>query len=175
MVIAIFCILPPAAVARQVGLLRDGLDCGGTLVADGRLHVTLGITNDYPAHDPQLTDQLLTIGGSIEAEQGHVSFDRLSGSGATIALTPSKAAHGLADLHREIARAMAMKNVLRDGWHCNPHITLAYYDRHPFIKPSPQFSWDAKELVLIHSFLGKTKHVVLGRWPLVRRQLDLLG
>ncbi len=67
---------------------------------------------------------------------------------------------------------MAMKNVLRDGWHCDPHITLAYYDRHPFIMPSPEFAWDAKELVLIHSFLGRNKHVVLGRWPLVRRQLD---
>jgi RNA 2',3'-cyclic 3'-phosphodiesterase len=170
-----FCALPPAPVARQIGTVRDGLDHGGTIVADGRLHVTLGITNDFPEHVPQLADQLLAIGASIEAEPCRVSFDQLSGREGTIALRPSKASPGLSRLHREITNAMNFKGVLRDGWQCRPHITLAYYDRHEFIAPSPKFEWEVSELVLVHSLLGKTRHLVLGRWPLVRRQLDLLG
>jgi len=38
-------------------------------------------------------------------------------------------------------------------------------------------AWTARELVLIHSHLGKTRHERLGSWPLAEAepQLDLFG
>jgi 2'-5' RNA ligase len=34
---------------------------------------------------------------------------------------------------------------------------------HQAIEP---VAWTVRELVLVHSFLGETRHEVLGRWPL---------
>ncbi|HKD21396.1 MAG TPA: hypothetical protein VKB71_05260, partial [Rhizomicrobium sp.] len=48
-----------------------------------------------------------------------------------------------------------------------PHITLARDETR--VKPeavSPPISWTVREIVLVHSLLGKTTHIHLGRWPL---------
>jgi 2'-5' RNA ligase len=47
-----------------------------------------------------------------------------------------------------------------------PHVTMLY-DRELILEQEVQpVSWIARELVLIHSLRGLTKHEVLGRWPL---------
>jgi 2'-5' RNA ligase len=47
-----------------------------------------------------------------------------------------------------------------------PHMTLAYDKQR--LKPFaiPEVEWAVRDFVLIHSRLGKTAHVHLGRWPL---------
>jgi RNA 2',3'-cyclic 3'-phosphodiesterase len=47
-----------------------------------------------------------------------------------------------------------------------PHVTLAYDKLRlkPFaVEP---VSWTVREFVLVHSLLGRTTHIPLGRWPL---------
>jgi 2'-5' RNA ligase len=45
-------------------------------------------------------------------------------------------------------------------------MTLGYRDGRPFSERIAPVGWDAEEFVLIHSHLGKTRHEVVGRWPL---------
>lgn len=47
-----------------------------------------------------------------------------------------------------------------------PHVTLAYDASDVLVEPVAPVSWRAGEFVLIHSLLGKTKHIPLARWAL---------
>ncbi len=49
-----------------------------------------------------------------------------------------------------------------------PHVTLLYDDKLVAEQPIPPIGWTVTEFVLIHSLLGKTEHIPLGRWPLGR-------
>ena len=54
-----------------------------------------------------------------------------------------------------------------------PHVTLLYDDGHVPPQTSLPIGWTVDELVLIHSLVGQSRHIVLGRWPLQGRQLSL--
>jgi len=171
-----FGILPTPGEAKRLGAYRDDLRCGtGDIVADHRLHMTLGITDDHADHDPALAQRLIAIGSAIDAEPFPILFDRVSGSGASVALRPSRKPPLLGGLQRQIGRHMAAAGLGRSGWTFNPHVTLFYIEGQAFLRPCPPFHWMATELVLIHSLVGETRHLVLGRWPLVRKQLDFLA
>ena len=47
-----------------------------------------------------------------------------------------------------------------------PHVTLAYDVRMIAWRDVAPIAWRAREFVLVHSLLGKTQHVTLGRWTL---------
>ena len=47
-----------------------------------------------------------------------------------------------------------------------PHVTLAYDVRMVASHDVAPIVWRAREFVLVHSLLGKTQHVTLGRWTL---------
>lgn len=170
-----FALQPPEPVIRRAGSLRDVFAEAGGGVRDDRLHVTLGITDDYAERPAAVVDRMLGIGDAVDAEPFALSFDRLSGNGRTIALRPSRTAPGLTALHRQIDAQMRYWNVRRPGWSFNPHMTLVYRPHQEFLRPIEALAWEAAKLVLIHSLVGRTQHRVIGRWPLRRRQMELLG
>ena len=47
-----------------------------------------------------------------------------------------------------------------------PHVTLAYDARTIAPHEVAPIVWRAREFVLVHSLLGKTQHMTLGRWAL---------
>jgi hypothetical protein len=47
-----------------------------------------------------------------------------------------------------------------------PHVTLLYDDQLVPATAVQAIGWTATELVLVHSLLGETRHIHLGRWPL---------
>lgn len=168
-----FCLQPPTIERRRIGLLRDELAGGAAVVADHRLHLTLGMTNDHPRHRPDIAARLVELGRMVDAAPFALSLDRVSAAGNVVALRPSRTPPELRLLARQIDRHLAAEGLRRDDWSFNPHVTLIYGAREPFLRPVRPFAWEARELVLIHSVVGATRHVELGRWPLVRRQLSL--
>jgi 2'-5' RNA ligase len=48
-----------------------------------------------------------------------------------------------------------------------PHLTLLYDNRYVEGRDVEPIAWSVREFVLIHSVLGKTRHIHLGRWPLL--------
>jgi 2'-5' RNA ligase len=45
-------------------------------------------------------------------------------------------------------------------------MTLLYDDRSVAEQAVETIGWTAREFVLVHSLLGQTRHIPLGRWPL---------
>jgi 2'-5' RNA ligase len=47
-----------------------------------------------------------------------------------------------------------------------PHITLLYDDKNVVETPIDPINCAADEVVLVHSLLGQTRHIPLGRWKM---------
>ena len=52
-----------------------------------------------------------------------------------------------------------------------PHMTLLYDRKYVAPQPIRPLRWTANEVVLIDSLVGRSQHIVLGRWPLQSRQM----
>jgi 2'-5' RNA ligase len=50
-----------------------------------------------------------------------------------------------------------------------PHVTLAYGMPWLERRPAEPACWNVREFALMHSLLGRTRHIVLARWPLLER------
>lgn len=167
----LFYALRPAPLARNlIGVQRDQLGLADALVENERLHITLGITEDFEHRPYAEAKQLLAIGTQISAAPVPVKLDRVSAGGDTIALRPSRKIDALAELGRQLQRGLAAAALLRGGWDFHPHVTLLYRKGRPFTRTIPPIGWDATDFVLIHSILGAHQHIELGRWPLIDRQ-----
>lgn len=123
-------------VRGLVGGVRDGLGPAPSIVPDSRLHITLGITNDYPDLPPAVVDRLLAIAGTIAAAPVPVRLDQLSGDGRTIALRPSRRIAALTTLIAELHQRIVAAGLLRAAWRCRPHVTLLYRTGAPSPAPS---------------------------------------
>lgn len=171
----LFAIHPPEALVRRTGMIRDAFAEAGGCVGDDRLRLALGITDDYSERPAAVVDRLLGIGDAVDAEPFALALDRLSGNGRMIALRPSRTPPGLSALHRQLDAQMRYWNVRRPGWSFNPHMTLVHRPHQEFLRPIEPLAWEASELVLVHSLVGRARHRVIGRWPLRCRQMELLG
>lgn len=169
-----FALQPPDGIRRRAAILRDALAENGGIVRDERLHVTLGITDDYRERPARVVDRLLAIGDMVDAEPFTLSLDRLSGNGAVIALRAGRVSPGLGLLQRQLDNQLRYWNIRRPAWSFNPHITLVYRPHQEFIRSVEPLAWEATELVLIHSLIGRGVHNELGRWALDRRQMALM-
>lgn len=159
-----------ASVRRRVSGFRDGLGPATSLVSDARLHLTLGITDDYARLPRAAADRLLAIGSTIAADPVPLRLDQLSGGPASVALCPRRRIPPLTALTGTLHRRMDAAGLLRPGWTCRPHVTLLYRAGRPFVRATDPICWTATEFVLIHSIVGGHRHIELGRWPLIERQ-----
>jgi len=171
-------IRPIAPIDVQIGNFIEQLAPGAPRVRNDRLHVTMGITEDFREEPIDLAATMIEISDDIAARPFEMMVDRLAGSGGSVALRPSRRVAGLYALHDQIIDvARRARLALRRQWHFSPHITLFYRDGVPFTRNITGFRWRVDELVLIHSLVGRTEHRVLGRWALGgadHRQLSLL-
>lgn len=169
-----FALKPSRIEANLTGLFRDATGIPLEVVANDRLHLTLGITSDYAAFPTDVAQRLLTIGEHLAGDPFVLTLDRLSGSERSVALRPNKRPPALSAMQKQIDDQLRYWNLMRTNWSFNPHVTLGYRPGLSFLKPVTPVEWDVHDVVLIHSVVGATRHNELGRWPLVRRQLDLL-
>lgn len=132
------------------------------------LHITLAILDDVAAFDSPFTDRLMAVGAAVRAAPCDILLDRERATTRSTALCPVGRQPGLRALHGELDMAMKRAGIeQRDGWAFSPHMTLFYRDgalaTHDLDQP---FGWTAREFVLIHSYLGLTRHDMVARWPL---------
>lgn len=167
-----FCLRPPARLSRQIGVFRDGLGYAGRPVADERLHVTLGLTVDHPTPLPTVAEAMRTMGPLLEGAPFQLTLDRLAVSNSTVALRPSQTPAELRNLQRQVGRLMSAYGLLKDNWTFHTHMTLLYDSYAPSLRSIPAFIWRVEDVALTHSHVGQSRHVVLGQWPLVRRQME---
>jgi 2'-5' RNA ligase len=80
-------------------------------------------------------------------------------------LTESVENAPLHQLHHTLAAALALYDHSRRK-KFTPHLTLLYDHRSVPEQQIEPVSWVVREIVLVDSWVGQTKHVVHVRWPL---------
>ncbi|GLQ50963.1 RNA 2',3'-cyclic phosphodiesterase [Dyella flava] len=139
----------------------------GKPVEAGRLHVTLFHLGDYTELPPGLVAQASEALSHLAAEPFAIRFDRVGSfssrhANAAWVLTASEGNEALHALHKQLAthlRTAALAQHTRDSF--TPHMTLVYDKAAvPFESIEP-LTWPVREVLLIHSLLGKTRHIRL--------------
>ncbi|QNQ09171.1 2'-5' RNA ligase family protein [Sphingomonas alpina] len=166
-----FYALRPSIAAAQEIDRRSAIEArGARRILIDHLHLTLAMTDDHSAFPRDIIDRMMMIGAAVAAEPVEILLEVMAGSNRSVALRPRRASSVLKGLQRRITDAMRAQGVPeRDGgYRFSPHVTLFYRDGRPFNERIDPIGWVAGELVLIHSLVGRTRHEVLGRWPLGR-------
>ncbi len=161
-----YALQPPVRERALIGVYRDAIADAHGHVSNERLHLTIGITDDFESYPRHLEREMLAIGDEAAGTPFGISLDRLSGSARSIALRPSRRIGGLSNLHRQLDHSLSRRRIRRRDWSFSPHATLAYRTGKPFQQPVTPVAWDAVDFVLIHSEVGATRHHELGRWKL---------
>jgi 2'-5' RNA ligase len=162
-----FALKPPPRVARQVDHFAEQLGPDADRVAIDRQHVTMGITPDYGDYPYAQIKALTRAATAVAAEPFDLLLDRLSLSGRSAALRPSSSSPPIRALHRRLSEEMRRGRVAaRPGWSFSPHQTLFYRNGAPDQRAIEGFGWHVEEFVLVCSHVGRTRHQIIGRWPL---------
>jgi 2'-5' RNA ligase len=175
-----FAVFPDTRTAAGISKLAQQL-CAETRskskpLAANRLHVTLlHLGNFAGGLPPARVDAAMSAAASISMEPFSVEFD----SAVSFALKPRpgplvlSGGEGVVGLHAlHDALGLALQNAgfgdraVSPATPYTPHVTLAYGMPWIATRPVEAVSWNVREFALVHSLLGRTRHVVLARWPL---------
>jgi RNA 2',3'-cyclic 3'-phosphodiesterase len=158
--------------------LRDENGLTGKSLANDRLHVTLHHVGDYAGGLPNgLVEAAQSVAATIAMPAFDVTFDRAMSFAGRPRNRPfvmrgnEKHDGGLAALMAfQKTMYLAMCRAGLQGPRANakfaPHVTLMYDDQGIPEQEVEPVSWLAHDFVLVHSLLGLTRHIHLGRWPL---------
>lgn len=162
-----FALKPPMVVARQIDHFAQELESESARIAPAHQHVTLGITADWPDYPYEQIKALRRSAGRIMAAPFDLWLDRVTMGGRSVALRPSHRIDGLKQVQQQVAEAMQRAGVTsRPGWRFQPHQTLFYRDGPPMQRRIAGFGWRVDSVVLLCSHVGRTRHDVVGTWPL---------
>jgi 2'-5' RNA ligase len=162
-----FALQPPIQLGRQVANAATWFAESGAPVRADRLHITLFILDDVVMVPDRLIAALRRVGAAIAAAPIPIELDTVGGGASSIALRARRTPTALHDLHHQIETAARLAGVAgRAGYTFHPHMTLGYRHGKPFSERIAPVGWTADRVALIHSHLGRTRHEMLGEWPL---------
>jgi 2'-5' RNA ligase len=169
-------IFPDPQTATQLATLaaaqcaRHGLR--GKPLLPERFHVTLFHLGDSAGLRQELVDAATRAAARVTTAPFDVAFDHVgSFAGHRDKLPFVLRADGgnaaLRAFHGQLGTRLREAGVvLPASAGFEPHVTLAYDARMVALETVAPIAWRSREFVLIHSLLGKTRHVPLGRWVL---------
>jgi RNA 2',3'-cyclic 3'-phosphodiesterase len=164
-------------IVKTAQNLRDAHGLTGKSLSNDRLHVTLHHVGDYAGGLPdEVVKAAQEAASKIEMPALDVTFDRAMSFAGSPRNKPfvlrgdESRAGGLADLMAfQKAFYLAMCRAGLQGPRANakfaPHVTLMYDSQGVPEQAVEPICWTAHDFVLVHSLLGQTKHIHLGRWP----------
>lgn len=167
-----FALKPQPLDAARIALVAAGLvgakGCRRMIDA-ARLHVSMVSLGEYGDFPETLVDEATDLASSIVAQHVNLAFDRLGRfGGGAIVLYNSKVDDGLQLLRTTILDRMsglpAARNSNRNNF--KPHMTISYDGLLFPQQVIDPIRWSATELILVHSLVGKSRHIHLGSWTL---------
>ncbi|CAB3698871.1 2'-5' RNA ligase family protein [Paraburkholderia rhynchosiae] len=175
-----FAVFPDANTATNISNLAQRL-CGETRarskpLSASRLHVTLHHLGIFAGGlPPACVDAAMRAAGAICMAPFTVEFDTVVSfaskprPGPSV-LTGSEGVVGLHALHDALGHALKdcglETRAASAAMAYEPHVTLAYGLPWAAARPVEPICWNVRGFALIHSLLGRTRHIVLARWPL---------
>jgi 2'-5' RNA ligase len=173
-----FAIFPDAQATSQIEKTARRI-CDQHGMADAplaleRYHVTLHHLGNYAGGLPQaLVARAIRAAGTIDARQFAVAFDRAENfRGRALVLRADEGVHALMAFRHLLGAALERAGfAARTRTSFTPHVTLAYRDaaqvrRRVVEHVDEAIRWTVREFVLVHSLLGRTRHIALARWQL---------
>jgi len=163
-----------ATVARLSALAaeqctRHGLR--GRPLLPERFHITLLHLGDWAGLPPDVAQATMKAAARVREAPFEVVFDRVASFDGRRDKLPFvlRADGGNAPLRAfqaQLAALLREAGVVPVGAGFEPHVTLAYDARKVAAEPVAPIGWRVDEFVLVHSLLGRTRHIRLGGWPL---------
>ncbi|MEX3639863.1 2'-5' RNA ligase family protein [Paraburkholderia sp. BR14320] len=144
----------------------------GKALTANRLHVTLRHLGNFAGGLPEdVAEAAKRAAAAVSMAPFTVEFDAIASFAKRPRLGPAvlvgeHGVRGLQALHDALEASLRDDGIEPDT-RFTPHVTLAY--GMPWIerRPAEPACWNVREFALMHSLLGRTKHIVLARWPLV--------
>lgn len=162
----------PPRISRIARQLRTGHQLAGNPLPPERFHITLIHLGDYLGVPEGLVHAATEAAATVAASPFEVVFDR-AGSFAGRARHHPLVLRGGGGLDQLLAFQQILVGALRQaglGRHAGgpftPHLTLLYDAQILPEETVEPVGWMVNEFVLVHSLLGRTQYIVLGRWPL---------
>lgn len=167
-------LFPDSATVPAIATLAESVcrRTRSTPLAPQRLHLTLVHIGDWAGLPADVVAATITAASRVRAAPVDVYLDEVAvfanrRARQPVVLKASRGNEALLALHACIGRELAAAGLGR----CvtprfEPHVTLTYAAQAFAAEPVAPIRWTAREFVLIHSLLGKTTHLPLGRWPL---------
>lgn len=171
-----FAIHPDAAAAERISRLarekRREHGLRSEPLAMDRFHVSLLGLGAYAAPPHEIVEVARTVAAAIAVEPFTVEFDRvLSFRGRMgsrpLVLLASAGVAPLTALRQVLGSAMMNgRRWPRAPSRFKPHITLTYDRRAIDEQAVDAIGWTVREVALVESLIGQSRHVCRGRWAL---------
>jgi 2'-5' RNA ligase len=169
-----FALFPDAEAAAQIAAQaqRIAAERGlNTPLAAERFYVTLHHLGDYDTLPQSILANAFVAGAALQMAPFTVTFDNAGSfkrgerSGPLVLRSSDEA--DVTTLQRSLGFEMkrtGLGNWVRGAF--TPHVTLLYDDIDCEEIPIAPISWTVREVTLVHSLLGRTRHVKLAKWAL---------
>lgn len=162
-----FALIPSAEAVEEIARVRGGLGVAKSHVLDHRLHMTLWALDLPMTPTPGIIDDLCAAAAKVSAPALRLVLREAVGNGQVACLKPGEPMPVLKAFQQKLQLAIADARIWPNrGFRFEPHVTLAYGMDEGFRREVLPISWRAEEFVLVHSLVGLTEHVPLGRWAL---------
>ncbi|MFJ2988300.1 RNA 2',3'-cyclic phosphodiesterase [Collimonas sp. NPDC087041] len=160
-----------AAIVRQGRLLQEEFGIKSRLIGVDRAHVTLSHVGDYLELPQDVVTAAMNAAASVRAEPFDVTFERVLNfhgrpRNRPLVLVGGDGVAALTAFQRTLAKALQRAGIRSANSHYTPHVTLLYNKYNVPSRDIEPISWTVREFALVHSLLGRTRHVTLARWPL---------
>lgn len=159
-------------MAEQGRRLREHYGLRGTCVPLDCLHLSLvGIVADTEPPAPWLVEFLDEAVANVPSAPFEIELDRpesfeRQARKKALVLTETRRTEALDVLHDRLCKALAKAGLRPHRGFSRPHVTLSYGEPLPKPVPIRPIPLLVQEFCLIHSHRGRSRHEVLGRWPL---------
>ena len=162
-----FALKPSDDVVPEIAAVRGCLGVAKSHVHDHRLHMTLWALDLPMSPSPGTVERLCEAAATLRGPALRLVFQEVVSNGKVSCLRPGDHMPVLKAFQQKLALAIADAQMWPNrGFRFDPHVTLAYGQEDRFRRPIWPISWRSGEFVLIHSLVGLTEHVELGRWSL---------
>jgi len=159
-------------IGQTARKLRTEQGLSGEPLKAGRFHVTLFHLDDYAGLPAETVAAAREAAATLEIAPFEIVFDRVmsfAGKPGSLpfVLRMAQENAALMELQQLLVLALKKAGVVRKArGNFVPHVTLLYDRLSVGEQAIDPIRWTVDEFVLIHSLLGKTQHIPLGRWPL---------